>query len=519
MSEISNYKYARCLAFLLIILCFAPAVEAQEKTERKPNIFKRLIRKVDGKKDAVPKPVAVEEKKDEVPQTVAVEKKIGRLPVIIIPGLIGSELVNKNTGEKVWFDLIRSGDDNLRLPISPNIAANRDNLVPGDILRRIQLVRLTPQIEIYQKLVESLEADGYTEGKIDAPVENGSADTFYVFPYDWRLDNVGNARILLEKLDELRTKLKRPDLKFNVVAHSMGGLIARYAAMYGKADLTARNVRPTWKGASYFNNISLVATPNGGSLSALNSLLSGFSLFGGGKINLPFIQNLSKYDLFTIPSIYQLLPHADMVRAFDEDLKPIKIDIYNQATWEKYGWAAYGDEDFSKKSEDATQEQAKAYLKAVLLRAKMFQAALNARPTRRNPIPIYYFGSECKPTIDGMILYKSPKDNAWKTEFEADSFTKRDGTKVSKEELEKVLYSPGDGVVPKRSLISSLLNIGKFRNARSGTLEDLTVSCGEHNRLAGDAIISKSLLNVLGLSVSPMSDKTVKTVKSEKPAN
>lgn len=519
MSEISNYKYARCLAFLLLILCFAPAVEAQEKTERKPNIFKRLIRKVDGKKDEVPKPAVVEQKKDDVPPTVAVEKKKGRLPVIIIPGLIGSELVNKNTGEKVWFDLIRSGDDNLRLPISPNIAANRDNLVAGDILRKIQLIRLTPQIEIYEKLIESLEADGYTEGKIDAPLENGSADTFYVFPYDWRLDNVGNARIFLEKLDELRAKLNRPDLKFNVVAHSMGGLIARYAAMYGKADLTARNVRPTWKGAAYFNNISLIATPNGGSLSALNSLLNGFSLFGGGKINLPFIQNLSKYDLFTIPAIYQLLPHSNMVRAFDENLKPIKVDIYNQATWEKYGWAAYGDEDFSKKSENATNAQAKAYFKAVLLRAKLFQNALDARPTKKNPIPIYYFGSECKPTIDGMILYKSPKDNTWKTEFKADSFTKSDGTKVSKEELEKVLYSPGDGIVPKRSLISSLLNIGRFRNLRSGVLDDLTVACGEHNRLTGDAIISKSLLNILDLSISQMTDKTVKSVKSKKPAN
>ena len=107
----------------------------------------------------------------------------------------------------------------------------------------------------------------------------------------------------------------------------------------------------------------------------------------------------------------------------------------------------------------------------------------------KNPIPIYYLGSECKPTIDGMILYKNPKDdNKWKTEFEADSFTKSDGTKVTKDELEKILYSPGDGVVPKRSLISSLLSLGKFRNLKSGIVgNDLTLACGEHNRLAGDS--------------------------------
>ncbi|MEP7037088.1 MAG: hypothetical protein ABI891_01990, partial [Acidobacteriota bacterium] len=276
-------------------------------------------------------------------------------------------------------------------------------------------------------------------------------------------------------------------------------------------------VRPTWKGASYFNNISLIATPNGGSLSALNSLLNGFSLFGGGKLNLPFVQNLSKYDLFTIPAIYQLLPHDGMVRAYDENLKPIKVDVYNPATWEKYGWTAYANEDFTKKIENTTPEQAKAYFRAVLLRAKLFQAALDAKPARKNPIPIYYLGSECKPTIDGMILYKDSKDNVWKTEFEADSFTKSDGTKVSKDELEKVLYSPGDGVVPKRSLISSLLSVGKFRNLRSGLVSDeLTIACGEHNRLAGDEIIGKSLLSVLDLQNRMPGDKAVKTMKNER---
>lgn len=506
MSKTLFSKYVKYFTFLIMIAVLVYSVEAQEKPESKPNIIKKLIKKVDGKKD-------------DAPQTVAPETKKGRLPVIIIPGLIGSELVNKETGDKVWFDLLRAKDDDLRLPVSPDLKANRDKLVPGDILRKVQLIRLTPQIEIYQKLIESLEADGYAEGKIDAPLENGTADTFYVFPYDWRLDNVGNAQILLEKLDELRAKLNRPDLKFNVIAHSMGGLIARYAAMYGKADLSSRNPRPTWKGATYFNQISLVATPNGGSLSALNSLLNGFSLFGGGKLNLPFVQNLSKYDLFTIPSIFQLLPHDGMVRAFDENLKPIKVDIYNPATWEKYGWAAYADEEFSKKNETITTEQAKAYFQAALLRAKLFQAALDAKPTRKSPIPTYYFGSECKPTIDGMIIYKKEKDNVWKTEFEADSFTRSDGTKVSKEELEKVLYAPGDGVVPKRSLISSLLNIGRYRNPKSGVVGDLTITCSEHNRLTGDEVIGKSLLSILDFSISTITDKTVKAVKSKRSAN
>ncbi len=478
-----NFKYS---AFLFVLL-FISNISAQETPDEKP-------------------------KETEKSAAAAPEKK-GRLPVIIIPGLIGSELVSKNTGDKIWFSLRRKKDeDDLRLPISPKLSENRDGLIPGDILREVQLIRFTPKIDIYKKFLESMEKDGYTEGKIDAPPEDGFSDTFYVFPYDWRLDNVENAHNLLKKLDELRTKLKRPDLKFDVVAHSMGGLIARYALMYGKADLSAKRMRPDWAGEKYFNNIMLVATPNGGSLPALNSLQNGFSLFGSGKINLPFVRNLSKFDLFTIPSIYQLLPHDGMARAFDEDLKPLKVDIYNPATWKKYGWLVYEDKGFADHFSEDEQAQAKAYFEAVLLRAKLLQAALNAKPVRRNPVPMYYLGSECRPTIDGMIVYKD-KEGRWKTEFEADSFTKTDGTKVTKEELEKVLFSPGDGVVAKRSLISSLLSIGKLDNPRSGLVNDLTIVCGDHNRLTGEEIIDRSLLSVLNLSVNAVT-KTVEAVKS-----
>lgn len=438
-----------------------------------------------------------------------VSEKNGRAPVIIIPGLVGSELINEKTGDKVWFDIGRAKDDDIRLPVSPVISKNRDNLVPGDILREIQLIRLTPKIDIYQKFIRSLESDGFKEGKIDSPPDDGFSDTFYVFAYDWRLDNVHNASELLKKIDQIRTKLKKPGLKFDIVAHSMGGLISRYALMYGKADLSNKPMRPTWAGADYFNNIMLVGTPNGGSLPSLDSLLNGFSLFGSGKINLPFVRNLSKFDLFTIPSIYQLLPHDGMVNAYDENLKPLKVDVYNPLTWEKYDWLVYKDKEFSKKFSDVSEKQAKSYFLAVLGRAKLFQSALNAKPSSKNPVPIYYLGSECKQTVDGMIIYKDAKAKRWKTQFSADSFTKTDGTKVSKEELEKIVFAPGDGVVSKRSLLASLKSIGKLDNPRSGVLNDLTIVCGDHNRLTGEVGIDKSLLSVLNLSVKSIMEKAV----------
>lgn len=482
-SSAKSAFFAFALGFFALAPFSAAGVFAQEKKKDE----KKVEQKKEDKKD---------EKKDEKTEVKNTAK--GRLPVIIIPGLIGSELINKNTNEKVWFDLGRSKDDDLRLPVSPNLKANRDNLVPGDILREIQLIRFTPEIEIYQKLIDTLKADGFAEGKLDDPQAGGDADTFYVFAYDWRLDNVENAQNLLQKIETARGKLNRPDLKFNIIAHSMGGLIARYAAMYGSADLTTRAPRPTWKGAAHINSISMVATPNSGALSALDSLLNGFSLFGSGKLNLPFIQNLTKYDLFTIPSVYQLLPHAGTARAFDENLKPLKVDLFNPATWEKYDWTAYDDDEFAKKFSPEEQQNAKKYFNAVLLRAKLFQSALNAAPRTKNPIPMYYLGAECRPTVDGMIVRRDTKKGAWKTEFGAASFTKSNGEKVTKEQTEAVLLAPGDGVVPKRSLISSFLRLGRLRNIDSSVIVGGgTESCSEHNRLTGNEIVTKNLLDVL----------------------
>src|SRR5690606_27860208 len=114
----------------------------------------------------------------------------GRAPVIIIPGLTGSQLINKNTGEVVWFKTSRSKDDDLRLPISPTLSRNTDSLVAGDIIRELKIIKLLPEIEIYERLINALqERGGYKEGDWDDPGPNGDTDTFYVFPYDWRQDN------------------------------------------------------------------------------------------------------------------------------------------------------------------------------------------------------------------------------------------------------------------------------------------------------------------------------------------
>lgn len=472
MKFLINAERVRAFSFLTI---FAFVVFAQSLNAQTPT----------------PSPLAAP-----APPDAPKPKQLGKPPIIVIPGLIGSELINKNTNETVWFDLARSKDDDLRLPISPNLAANKDNLVAGDILRNVKYLRFLPETEIYQSIADSLKLPGeYAEGNWDAPDANGFQDAYYVYPYDWRRDNVENARLLIQKINALKLKLKRPNLKFNVVAHSMGGLIARYAAMYGDADISvgARRIVPTWAGAKSIGKIFLVGTPNEGSMSALTGLLNGYSIT---RVNLPFIQSITKFDMFTIPAIYQLLPANGTLRAFDENLKPLQLDVYNPATWEKYGWAAYTDPKFKKEFSAAEQAQAKTYFRVVLNRARRFHEAIDANIAAKSPVEMFLIGSDCKPTLDGVVIFHNEKKDKWRTILSADGFKTGDGTKVSGKEIEAILYTLGDGVVAQRSLLTSSLRGARVQ--ADGFKEALRASgtsfvCETHNRLLSNQEVQKKL--------------------------
>lgn len=376
----------------------------------------------------------------------------GKTPIIIIPGVAGSELVNAKNQELVWFKPQRSKADDLRLPISPNLLRNRDGLRTRDIVRGVQFLKFLPQIEVYEKLIDSLEKRGrYREAKWDTATKADSQDTFYVFPYDWRRDNVESARLLLKQVEALKRRLGKPNLKFNVIAHSMGGLLARYAAMYGNRDIPAGKPRPTWAGARNFDKIVLLGTPNEGSIDALDSLLNGFSIIGGG-LNLPFVQNLSEFEVFTIPSMYQLLPHQDAFTAYDENLKRVDIDIYDPKAWETYNWVTWDDEGFEKNFTPLEQGQTRAYFKVVLARAKRFQEALDANTRSKIPVSFHLVGGDCKETQNAVVLIRDTKKNRWETRFKTSGFENSRGEKVASDVLVKLLHEQGDGVVTKRSL-------------------------------------------------------------------
>ena len=418
----------------------------------------------------------------------------GRAPVIIIPGLTGSDLYNNRTGEEVWFRARRAKDDDIRLPMSANLGRNRDDLVTRDIIRSVRFLKVLPESEIYERLIAALETrGGYHEAKWSTSARRDAADSFYVFPYDWRRDNVENARLLIRRIEALKRRLGKPNLKFNIIAHSMGGLVARYAAMYGDADIPASGAKPSWAGARHMNKVFLLGTPNEGSVMALNGLLNGFSFIGGG-LNLPFIQNITRFDVFTLPSIFQLLPHEGTLYAYDEHLKPMVIDVFDPSVWEKYGWSIWLDDGFKKKFSAAEQQNARAYFEAVLARARAFQKALDVNGTAPTGVGFYLIGANCKETPNALLLIQDSKGR-WETRFKADGFTRRDGSKVSDVQLKPLLFTNGDSVVTKRSLATETLSANGLSLAFpiAGEL----FSCEGHSKLVTNPEVQDKLLVLL----------------------
>src|ERR1044072_6767455 len=113
----------------------------------------------------------------------------GKRPVIVIPGILGSELINPKTGEKVWPSAFRTTNEGL--PLTPERSSNRDDLVAGSIIETLKLSRVLPEVYVYRDLLEALRRyAGYREGDWENPPADGYQDTFYVFPYDWRQANV-----------------------------------------------------------------------------------------------------------------------------------------------------------------------------------------------------------------------------------------------------------------------------------------------------------------------------------------
>lgn len=116
---------------------------------------------------------------------------------------------------------------------------------------------LSPILGIYDGLIETLEAGGYVDD-----------EDLYPFPYEWRESNMVTAELLHAKIEAIKAERHWP--RVDLVAHSMGGLVARqYVATHGAGSIdqlvtlgTPHNGSPksylTWEAGEFYGSFHRV---------------------------------------------------------------------------------------------------------------------------------------------------------------------------------------------------------------------------------------------------------------------
>lgn len=352
----------------------------------------------------------------------------GHNPVIVIPGILGSALKDRESGRVVWGAF--RGDyanpnrpDGARLvalPMQRGVPLHdlRDEVVPDGVLDRLRvsILGLPVELHAYLYVMHTLGVGGFrdeTLGRTGDVIYPERHFTCFQFDYDWRRDNAENARrlheFILEKkryvLDELEKRYgdRRTDIKFDVVAHSMGALLLRYYLLYGPQPLPDDGSLPVldWAGAEHVDRAILVGPPNAGSLQTLLDLTRGASL----AFLLP---TYPPEVIGTLPAPYQLLPrtrHRSVVDAADPDGTP--IDLFDPEVWVQHGWglAAPGADEklqvLLPETRAAEERRAVAldHLRKILRRAEQFQRAIDVPARRPETLDVHLFAGDAEPTI------------------------------------------------------------------------------------------------------------------------
>jgi pimeloyl-ACP methyl ester carboxylesterase len=224
-----------------------------------------------------------------------------RRPVVFIPGLMGSRLCRPDPADPrnsvvAWGTLgALPSLAELKLPTD-----GEDDVQPCGLIREVVFFGLYTQ-EVYAPIVAHLERLGFRENQ-----------DLFVFDYDWRRSVFDNARALAEFV---QAKVG-PGQKIDILAHSMGGLIARiYAVEMGGGDRIGRLISA---GTPFLGSAKVYETVEQG-WGALNSVLGGIAVF--------------RRTLLSFPSIFELSP-----RYVDCCGNGAAFSPHDAAAWRALGW-------------------------------------------------------------------------------------------------------------------------------------------------------------------------------------
>ena len=412
-------------------------------------------------------------------------------PVVLIHGVFGAKLRQRSSGKEVWpggmWRILFSDYQDLALEMEPQ------SLMPKT--SDIEAYAIADEVagtDFYGNLMTTLQnAGGYRLTQVGQPVRDWHR-RYYLFYYDWRQDNVLNAKRLKKFLDQIREDYQAPDLTFDVIAHSMGGLIVRYFQRYGDRDvLSSNDFQPDNAGASYLRRVILVGTPSLGSVSALQNILQGVELG---------LNTVKTEVLMTMPSAYQLLPHPLNRWIITKEGKVLDRDLFDVELWRRFKWSIFDPAVRARIRQRFKQpEQAEAYItlyehffERQLERARRFVWSLTV-PLKPGYRSLYVFGGDCRATPARILI----------EDIGGESYVRLKprsiGHPTPNVDYDLLMLEPGDGTVTKASLLGkSETDPSEPRDAYSFfPLAQDMMFCDEHSELTANITFQDNLLNIL----------------------
>ncbi len=362
--------------------------------------------------------------------TPPVSTTVEQNPVIIVPGITGSVLTKDyDDKSELWPNIAK-------LALSPTDAYLNDlsllqsgtqsssrPVVVGDI------VRSASKVDIFAGMIDTFNKNGYVEGT-----------NLFVFPYDWRLSNTINQKLLKDFVSTVLAKSGKK--KVNIIAHSMGGLMVQ--------DYIAENTD------SAIDHIFYIAVPHLGAPKTFKTVMygddMGFRFSVAGLFQVPVL-NEQRVKIITqnMPAVYELLPSKKYIES---------ISHYIQ--------------DRSQSNHDMGFDDIQKYMTTDGRNEKMFAFAsqLHNKVDNSNPSAETYNFAGCgnTKTITGFTLTKEQ------------SLTLT-GFKIIPEH--RISYGSGDGVVPIASAIASTVAHNYY------------ISTGSHGTMPSLPQVQNAILDIL----------------------
>ena len=400
-------------------------------------------------------------------------------PVILIHGLMGSRLRDRRTGEEVWPG-----------PLSRLLTSDyRELALQGgdDTLEAHALFESAAGRDFYGAIVRTLEQAGqYRPAEAGSTVRPGER-RYYLLLYDWRQDNLQAVRALDRLIEQIRLDYGQPELRVDLVAHSMGGLIARYYLRYGSVDVLDRNDFPVnGDGAAKVRRTILLGTPNFGSVTALTGLIDGVQVG---------LRRIPPEVLATLPSAPQLFPHALHDWIVTPAGKVLDRDQFSAELWRRFAWGPFDPTVMARvraQGGEVAVRELQARFGVNLERARRFTWALSV-PVPQQTVRLIVFGGNCQLTPARLVVEPTADD------FALRRWPKEVRHPVPGVDLDRLMLEPGDGTVTKASLLARHeLDPSVPRHRHSFFPLDYSVFlCERHDRLTGNPSFQDNLLQAL----------------------